>query len=172
MGAGAAVPQVLFRLQPGAQMAQPRLSVRAMRAAVRHRHRRPVRYVAGRRRRFRQLFRQRRLLFRDVLHHGARHDADRVSGRPAEHPCHGHPPLGLLPLLGQYPGHYLPAVHVLLGRAFSTVLLPALSEAAASGGVVYAASAFLLHRRHLLRRFHNRLRVLAPSRHADPPPRK
>ena len=74
------------------------------------------------------------------------------------------------PLL--YYSKYIAAAACAVVAIGCAVLLPALSEAAASGGVVHAASAFLLHRRHLLRRVRDRLRVLTPSRHADPPPRR
>lgn len=56
-------------------------------------------------------------------------------------------------LWGQYPGHHLPAVHVLLGRVVAGVLLFAVSAAAEAGGVVRGAPAGVVYGGRVLRHF-------------------
>ena len=153
VGAGASVPPVLLRGEPGAQVAEPGLPLRPLPAAVRIRHGAAVHPLGAGPSAVRLVFGHVLVLPGHVRRHGAGYDAAGVYRRRRE--LQGLPPapVGLQQALGQCPGHHLPAVHVLLGRVVAGVLLFIVSAAAEAGGVVRGAPAGVVYGGRLLRHF-------------------
>ena len=167
-GVGGWVLELFFRrffsgANPERKWLNPRLPVRPLPAALRLRHGAAVYSFGTRSYALRLVFRHVLVLSRDVCRHGAGDDAAGIHRRPCELQGLPSAPLGLQQTLGQYPGHYLPAVHVFLGRFVAGVLLPALSETPEAGRVVRSAPAGLVHGRRVLRHFPDRSVLLCPS---------
>ena len=166
VGAGAFVPALPFRQQPGAQVDQPRLYGRAVRPAVRQRTVHPVPGFppGGKKHAGQPAVEQ----HSDAAADGGGDDRHRVSGRYPAAEGDEDPPVGLQPALGQCQRADLPAVFRRLGRDGGGVLLFCRPVHPAGAGLAFPQSGVFLCHWRFFRRVRHRLCVFYPPDGAHP----